>query len=216
MRRHPDPCGSGSPLANPRRGWGEAWAVRNGFRLIAGLDEAGRGPWAGPVVAAAVVLTRQRFHVRIDDSKRLTPRQREHAFEAIHAQADVGVGIASHTIIDRDNILQATRRAMQAAIAQLQHAPQFLLVDGPFKPLSDIPQRNLIHGESQSVSIACASIVAKVTRDRLMRFYDRLFPEYGFAGHKGYGTEAHLASLKMHGPSPLHRCSFRPIAELLR
>ena len=183
--------------------------------MVAGLDEAGRGPWAGPVVAAAVVLKRRRFRVRIDDSKRLTPLQRERAFHAIHEHADVGVGVASHAVIERDNILQATRRAMQDALQQLPHCPDCLLVDGRIPPLADIPQHNLVHGESQSLSIACASIVAKVTRDRLMHFYDRLFPAYRFAEHQGYGTPAHLSALRAHGPSPLHRFTFRPIAELL-
>ena len=191
-------------------------ALRLGFRVVAGLDEAGRGPWAGPVVAAAVVLKRRRFRVRIDDSKRLTPLQRERAYAAIREQADVGVGLANHATIDRENILQATRLAMQEAIALLPQLPEFLLVDGRLPPLAAIQQRNLIHGETESLSIACASIIAKVTRDRLMRFYDRLFPVYRFAVHKGYGTSAHHALLREHGPSPLHRTTFRPIAELLR
>ena len=192
----------------------EAEVLRQGFRAVAGLDEAGRGPWAGPVVAAAVIVKQRRFAVRIDDSKRLTPAQRERAYDAIAEQADIGVGVASHAVIDRENILQATRRAMQAAIRSLDRSPEFLLVDGRLPALGELPQRNLIHGELQSLSIACASIVAKVTRDRLMRFYDRLFPAYKFAEHKGYGTPTHLASLRAHGPSPLHRFSFRPVAEL--
>lgn len=193
----------------------ETEALRAGFRAVAGLDEAGCGPWAGPVVAAAVVLRRRRFHVRIDDSKLLTPRQRERACEAIGDAADVGIGIVSHAIIDRDNILQAARRAMHEALLDLGCAPDFLLIDGRAAPWADLPHRTLVRGERQSLSIACASIVAKVMRDRLMRFYDRLFPEYGFAQHKGYGAPQHLASLRAHGPSPLHRLSFRPIAELL-
>lgn len=193
----------------------EQEALRAGFRAIAGLDEAGRGPWAGPVVAAAVIVTRRRFRVRIDDSKRLTALQRERAYHAIREQADIGVGIASHALIERERIVEATRRAMQEAVAGLLQPPEFLLVDGRLPPLTHLPQRNLVHGESQSMSIACASIIAKVTRDRLMAFYDRLFPAYRFAKHKGYGTAAHRALLREHGPSPLHRISFRPIAELL-
>lgn len=203
-------------MAAARANWRhEAEVLRQGFRVVAGLDEVGVGPWAGPVVAAAVVVRQRRFHVRIDDSKCLTALQRARAYDAICRQADIGVGIISHTIVDRENVLQATRRAMQEAILRLESSPEFLLVDGRLPSLGHLPQRNLVRGERQSLSIACASIIAKVTRDRLMQFYDRLFPQYGFAQHKGYGTRVHVASLRRHGPSPLHRLSYQPVAELL-
>ena len=203
-------------MAAARANWRhETEVFRQGFRAVAGLDEAGCGPLAGPVVAAAVIVQRRRFRVRIDDSKRLTALQRERAYAVICERAHVGVGIASHDVIERVNIFQAARAAMQDALGALPHAPDFLLVDGRQPPLSDVPQRSIIHGDRLSISIACASIVAKVTRDRLMRFYDRLFPAYRFAQHKGYGTRTHLQALREHGPSPLHRRTFAPVAELL-
>lgn len=203
-------------MADARESWlHEGWAIRHGFRVVAGVDEAGCGPWAGPVVAAAVVVRRRRFRARIDDSKRLTALQRERAFAEIQARASIGIGLASHAAIDRDNIARAARCAMQDAIHALTESPDFLLVDGRTPALTPLPQRSLIHGERASLSIACASIVAKVTRDRLMTFYDRLFPVYRFASHKGYGTAEHRAALHAHGPSLLHRRTFRPVAELL-
>jgi len=191
----------------------ERWALAHGYRIIAGLDEAGRGPWAGPVVAAAVVVRKPLFQVRIDDSKRLSPHQRLRAYTAIWQQAHVGVGLASHAAIDATNILIATQQAMRHALANLRITPHFVLVDGIIPQLTDMPQRCLIAGERQSLSIACASIVAKVTRDHLMAFYHRLFPVYEFARHKGYGTALHRHRLQRFGPSPLHRLSFRPVTE---
>ena len=182
------------------------------------MDEAGRGPWAGPVVAAAVVLPhgwgsrRARLPVRIDDSKALTARQRDRAFECILRCAQVGVGLACAEEIDQRNILQATLLAMARAIGDLPIHPELILVDGPAAPHVEIPCWPVIHGDALSYVIACASIVAKVTRDRLMRFYHRLLPHYAFDEHKGYGTSRHCLALTQWGPSLLHRASFRPVA----
>src|SRR3989338_6314344 len=195
----------------------ESIARAAGFRLIAGVDEAGRGPWAGPVVGAAVVLPhgwgsrRARLPVRIDDSKALTARQRDRAFECILRCAQVGVGLACAEEIDQRNILQATLLAMARAIGDLPIHPELILVDGPAAPHVEIPCWPVIHGDAVSRVIACASIVAKVTRDRLMRFYHRLLPHYAFDEHKGYGTSRHRLALTQWGPSLLHRLSFRPV-----
>ena len=148
------------------------------------MDEAGCGPWAGPVVAAAVILHRRDFSVRIDDSKRLTADAREAAYREILARARVGIGLASHEVIDRINIRQAARAAMAAAVARLNPAPEALLVDGTSPSLGLGEQINIVRGDRRSISIACASIVAKVVRDRIMRVYDRWFPGYAFGQHK--------------------------------
>lgn len=179
------------------------------------MDEAGRGPWAGPVVAAAVILRSRPQGVRIDDSKLLTPRQRERAYVAIHACAEVGVGLASPEEIDQINILQASLLAMQRAIADLPTAPDVLLVDGPFSPRVPIPCRPIVRGDHLSEVIGCASIIAKVVRDRLMAFYHDLLPEYGFDEHKGYGTPLHSERLLQFGPSILHRRTFAPVSHAL-
>ena len=179
------------------------------------MDEAGRGPWAGPVVAAAVILSRRLPRVRIDDSKRLTPAQRERAYYAILEHARVGVGIVHAARIDAENIRQATLRAMEEAVAHLARRPDLVLVDGRDVPSVSVPCWPIIGGDRLSYPIACASIIAKVTRDSLMVFYHRLFPEYRFDAHKGYGTPAHRDALRLHGPSPLHRMSFRPLAASL-
>ena len=152
-----------------------------------------------------------RSSIRIDDSKQLTPRQRERAFEAILRCAHVGVGLACAEEIDRDNILQATLLAMRRAISDLPIQPEMILVDGPVVPRVELPCWPIIHGDALSRVIACASIVAKVTRDRLMRFYHRLLPHYAFDEHKGYGTPRHRLALAQWGPSPLHRLSFQPM-----
>ena len=187
-------------------------ARAEGFRRIAGMDEAGRGPWAGPVVAAAVILRETRFAVRIDDSKRLTPMQRAAAYHAIMARAEVGIGIVSADDIDRHNILQATLRAMTAAIRDLSTEPDLILVDGPMAPPLTIPCWPVVHGDQRSRAIACASIVAKTVRDGLMAFYHELYPGYQFCRHKGYGTSLHARALDALGPCLLHRRSFRPVA----
>ena len=186
-----------------------------GFRRIAGVDEAGRGPWAGPVVASAVVLRRARLSVRIDDSKRLTPAQRERAFQVILEHADVGFGIACAEEIDHHRILRATLLAMQRAIDDLPCRADLVLVDGPISPPTVRPCWPVIHGDQRSYVIGCASIMAKVLRDRLMAFYDRLAPQYAFQQHKGYGTSLHLQRLHAFGPSLFHRQSFRPVLEAL-
>ena len=191
-----------------------------GARRLAGVDEAGRGPLAGPVVAAAAVLPRQwtvegmpESLQRLNDSKQLSEQIREQLFEAIHAEPEIhfGVGIIDAEEIDRINILQATHRAMNAALAQLAPPADHALVDGRPVPTLDLPQTAIVKGDAKSFSIAAASILAKVTRDRLMRKYDEQWPQYGFAGHKGYGTAAHLAALAEHGPCPIHRRSFAPV-----
>ena len=179
------------------------------------MDEAGRGPWAGPVVAAAVVLRTARLPVRIDDSKRLTAAQRERAFRAILDHADVGFGIVCADRIDRENILQATLSAMRDALDDLSMDLDLVVVDGPVAPPVDIPCWPLVRGDQRSYIIGCASIMAKVLRDALMDFYHGLMPRYAFNRHKGYGTALHAARLNAFGPSALHRQSFRPILEMI-
>lgn len=179
---------------------------------IAGVDEAGRGPWAGPVVAAAVILHRPRFTARIDDSKKLSPLQRERAFVEILQQAEVGIGIVCAQDIDRLNILQATFLAMRRAIEALSPLPDHALIDGGARPPLPVPCDTLVGGDGRVPAISCASIVAKVVRDRLMRFYHTLWPAYALDEHKGYGTATHLAGLQTQGPCVLHRRSFAPVA----
>jgi ribonuclease HII len=179
---------------------------------VAGLDEAGRGPLAGPVVAAAVVLGPGTRIAGVDDSKRLTPEERESLYPVIHARAvAVGVGVIDAETIDRVNILQATRRAMGLALGSLGVEPELVLTD--FVALDGLrcPQRNLVNGDQRSATVAAASIIAKVTRDRMMAEADREYPQYGFGRHKGYATLEHLAALIMHGPCPLHRRTFNGV-----
>ena len=176
---------------------------------VAGIDEAGRGPLAGPVVAAAVIIAPDRRIKGLADSKLLPPERREELFHVIQERAlAVGVGVVDHETIDRINILQATRRAMTEALAALAVTPELVITD--FVALAGLPcpQRNLVAGDRRSASVAAASIVAKVTRDRMMVEVDAQFPEYGFARHKGYATPEHLAALDRHGPCPIHRRSF--------
>jgi ribonuclease HII len=183
-----------------------------GYRFIAGVDEVGRGAWAGPVVAAAVILNLDQIPEGIDDSKLLSPRRREELFSAIGNTARaLSIGIVDAWEIDRTNILRATERAMTQAIEGLRVRPDFLLIDAVELLDVEVPQRALIRGDQLSVSIAAASIIAKVTRDRLMREYDRLYPGYGFAHHVGYGTRAHREALMRLGPCPIHRRSFRGV-----
>ena len=187
----------------------EARAWRTGVVRVAGVDEAGRGPLAGPVVAAAVVIDPDRRIKRLADSKLLTPERRAELYDVIMARAvAVGVGVVDHVTIDRINILQATRVAMLEALHQLKVAPDLVITD--FVALSGLacPQRNLVDGDARCATVAAASIIAKVTRDRIMLDVDGQFPEYGFARHKGYATAEHLAALDRHGPCPLHRRSF--------
>ncbi|MDP3730535.1 MAG: ribonuclease HII [Candidatus Omnitrophota bacterium] len=186
-----------------------------GFSRIAGVDEAGRGPLAGPVVAGAVIVKDIRFKERIDDSKKLTAKRREVAYREILKKSIVGVGIIGERTIDKVNIYQATKKAMQMAVSRLKIPPDYVIVDGNMKIATKCPLKCIVGGDSKSLSIAAASIVAKVTRDRIMVDYDKLYPQYGFARHKGYGTREHMAAIKTHGASPIHRSSFRPIKDFL-
>jgi ribonuclease HII len=186
---------------------------RKGYKLIIGVDEVGRGPLAGPVVAAAVVLKDTRFNNRIDDSKRLSFLQRERAFREIIDKSTFGIGVVNERIIDRLNILQATRLAMEQAVKVLckklkSKDKLCILVDGNIKLDLKLPIMNIIKGDSKSKSIACASILAKVVRDHIMSLYNKFYPEYGFFQHKGYPTKMHRLALKRFGPSIIHRMSF--------
>jgi ribonuclease HII len=194
----------------------ERQALKNGYQLVAGIDEAGRGPLAGPVVAAAVILPAGLLIKGINDSKKLSPDTRERLFNVIMSQAlSVGIGMGSPELIDRINILQATRHAMLTAVSQLSPQPDYLLIDGISAINSPIPQKTIKKGDSLSLSIAAASIIAKVTRDRLMRELDALHPGYGFSGHKGYGSALHMEAIRRLGPSPVHRLSFGGVKENL-
>ena len=190
-----------------------------GYRLIAGIDEAGRGPLAGPVVAAAVILPpeeRPSWLSLVRDSKQLTPLRREAIFDCIvESGIAFGVGVVSHEVIDEQGIAPATRLAMRHAIEQLSTRPDYLLIDYMRLPDVRIPQKGVVDGDSICVSIAAASIVAKVTRDRLMVELDSQFPGYGLAQHKGYGTLGHLKVLQRLGPCSLHRKTFMPVRDCL-
>ncbi len=195
----------------------ERLLYETGCARVAGIDEAGRGPLAGPVVAAAVVLPRKFSHKRLDDSKKLTPRQRDglHAELTAHTEIRWCAAIVSAEEIDRLNILRATHEAMRRAVAALAETPDHVLIDGlPVHPFP-IRQTALVGGDGLSFSIAAASVIAKVTRDRLMIELDAAHPEYAFAQHKGYGTALHLERLKKHGPCPSHRRSFLPVRQAL-
>lgn len=198
----------------------EAW--NSGLFFIAGIDEAGRGPLAGPVVAAAVAFDRNLLEngpevfAGLTDSKALSEKRRESFFGELQncGFAHIGCSIIGPDIIDEINILQATWKAMAEAVAQISPLPDLALVDG--NPVRGLPcnSKSIVKGDAQSLSIAAASVIAKVTRDRLMLELDVQFPEYGFSKHKGYGTKDHLAAIRRHGPSPHHRKTFRPISEL--
>jgi ribonuclease HII len=190
----------------------ESAAWRRGISRLAGVDEAGRGPLAGPVVAAAVVLAPGARITGVDDSKRLLPEERQRLFDLIQERAvGVGVGIVDHLTIDRINILQATRLAMGQALGALGMEPELVLTDFVTVPGLRCPQRNLVEGDRRSASVAAASIIAKVTRDRIMEEADREYPMYGFGRHKGYGTPEHRIALEQHGPCALHRRTFAGI-----
>ena len=185
----------------------QLWQSR--ITRIAGVDEAGRGPLAGPVVAAAVMFEPGVSIAGVDDSKKLSPAERESLFGQIQTQSiAIGVGIVSPEVIDEINILQATMRAMNDAVSGLDPKPEFLLIDGNFYINRGFPYRTIVKGDSLSFSIAAASIVAKVTRDRLMEDFHSQYPEYGFNRHKGYGTAGHLAAIRTFGRCPIHRKSF--------
>lgn len=181
-----------------------------GYNLIAGIDEAGRGPLAGPVVAAAVILPKGCLIEGVNDSKKLSEKKREKLYDDIIENAIAwGVGIKDNNVIDEINILEATRLEMHEAIENLQVKPDFIFIDAEKKVDTDkIPYLPIIKGDALSISIAAASIIAKVTRDRMMREYDKEYPEYGFEKHKGYGTKVHVEAIKEHGLTPIHRRSF--------
>jgi ribonuclease HII len=188
-----------------------------GVVRIAGIDEAGRGALAGPVVAAAVVLPEKFRHRRLNDSKQLTPELREQIYLELVSNPDIRwtVGVIDSIEIDRINILRASHRAMRLAIAALTNPPEHVLIDGlPVIPFP-IPQTAIVDGDCMSLSIAAASVIAKVTRDRMMRDFCSQFPQYCFGQHKGYGTELHLLKLHEFGPCPIHRRSFEPVAQPL-
>jgi len=188
-----------------------------GITRIAGIDEAGRGALAGPVVAAAVVLPEKFRHKKLNDSKQLAPELREEIYQELIADAEIkwAIGIVDHIEIDRINILRATHKAMRAAIEALLEPPEHVLIDGrPVIPFP-FPQTAIIDGDCYSLTIAAASVIAKVTRDSIMRDFCRQFPEYCFSEHKGYGTELHRIKLHEIGPCPIHRRSFEPVAQPL-
>jgi len=201
------------PLSRPTDRF-EKRARRRGARLIAGVDESGRGPLAGPVVVAAVMFDKRHYPEGIDDCKRVQASERERLFEAVMAAATVSVAIASRARIDRMNILAASLWAMGRAVAGLARRPDHVLVDGNMLP-PDLPCAGeaIVGGDGLSVSIAAASIVAKVARDRLMERVGLAFPDYGFERHRGYSTAAHFEALRLHGPCPHHRQSFAPVRE---
>ena len=194
----------------------EELAKRRGFESVAGIDEAGRGPLAGPVVAAAVILPEEFELPGLTDSKKLTEKQRDKFYPQIRQQAKAfGIGVASVGEIDEINILQATLLAMQRAISRLSHLPDHLLIDGITPLPLKISQQTLKKGDSRSLSIAAASVIAKVVRDRIMYSYSRQLPEYSFAKHKGYGTHLHRQAIAEFGPCYLHRKTFSGVKEYL-
>lgn len=194
----------------------EKKAASSGFLMIAGVDEAGRGPLAGPVVSAAVVLPSDFPIDGITDSKKLSPKKRDLLFDVIMDGATaVGIGMADAEEIDRENILQASLLSMARAVQGLSVAPDYLLIDGIFKIPYDTGQLPIKKGDSKSISIASASIIAKVTRDRMMLEYHQKYPEYGFNGHKGYPTKAHRQAIAKFGPCPIHRRTFKGVIEYL-
>ncbi len=190
---------------------------KKGFNAVAGVDEAGRGPLAGPVLAAAVIVPAGMvFSAKINDSKKLSPRQRVKAFQEITSKCQFSCSAVRRDYIDRENILNAALAAMRQAVAGLKNTPDFVLVDGSISPgFPGIRSAAVIGGDGKSISIACASIVAKVIRDRVMVAYDRRYPAYGFAGHKGYGTREHRLAIEKFGPCAIHRRSFEPIKTMV-
>ena len=189
-------------------------AMRDGAACVAGIDEAGRGPLAGPVVAAAVIFDGKRLPKGVNDSKQLLPERREELYAIIMERAEVGIGVIEVEEIDRINILQASLAAMIAAVGKLSRVPAVALIDGNIAPTLGCTTQCIIDGDAKSVSIAAASIIAKVTRDRIMVALDAAFPHYGFASHKGYSTPEHFEALTRHGPCIHHRRSFAPVREL--
>ena len=200
----------------------DLWSFENearskGHHIVAGIDEAGRGPLAGPVVSAAVVLPVGADLPGIDDSKKLTPAKRNRLYDQLYGVArSIGIGVVDAAEIDRINILQATLQSMAMAVANLQPSPDYLLIDGIFTLTAPLPQQAIKKGDSLSISIAAASIVAKVTRDRIMTQVDDLFPEFGFSRHKGYPTKNHREAIVRFGCSPIHRRTFKGVREYVK
>jgi ribonuclease HII len=196
----------------------EASLKKKGYKYIAGVDEAGRGPLAGPVVAAAVIIPDGVTLENLDDSKKISPKRRDILFDEIAASGAVcAVGIIDNDVIDCMNILKASLMAMRKAVCSLSTPPDFILVDGSFTiPNIDTPQFAIVGGDAACASISAASIVAKVTRDRIMDHYQELYPDFSFGQHRGYPTSMHLEELKKHGPTEIHRKSFRPVSEALK
>jgi len=192
----------------------EIKANNKGYKIVAGIDEAGRGPLAGPVVAATVVFSKNDDLEDLDDSKKLSPKRREKLFPIIQ-EMPYGVAVVGQEIIDEINILQATRLAMKQAVEKLIMNPDILLVDGNQKIDSPIEQWTIVKGDAKSLSIAAASILAKVTRDRIMEEYHHQYPKYEFSKHKGYGTQRHRDLIARHGPCPIHRKTFRGVSEYI-
>ncbi len=203
-------------MSRPTLDHENAWRQR-GHHLIAGIDEAGRGPLAGPVCVSAVILPEGFEHESLNDSKKLTEKKRERIYEELTSCSDLtwSVDMAHVAEVDAVNILQATYAAMRRAALALDTVPQIVLIDGRPVPKFPFTQEAIVKGDSISLSIAAASVIAKVTRDRFMLEAARQYPHYGFEKHKGYGTAAHLVALRQHGPCPLHRRSFAPVAEVL-
>jgi len=194
----------------------EKKATEKGYTEIAGIDEAGRGPLAGPVVSAAVILPPVFTVADVIDSKKLSAKKRVKLYQEIYSHAvSVGIGIVDPVEIDRINILQASLLAMSMATRNLRPQPECLLIDGPFRIPSHLPQKPIAKGDTLSVSIAAASIVAKVTRDRLMERYNEYYPQFGFSQHKGYPTRAHKEAIRKYGYCPIHRRSFKGVKEYL-
>ncbi len=209
------------PVSNIDRLQYEREHVSRGLTRLAGVDEAGRGPLAGPVVAAAIVMSESWIKegipeplLRLNDSKKLNKKVREELFEVIDSDKSIewGIGVVDAPLIDEINILQATHQAMNDALAKITPPVQHALVDGRQVPSLSVPQTAIVKGDGKSYTIGAASILAKVTRDRLMIEYDQKYPGYGFAGHKGYGTRAHLSAIEKLGPCPIHRMSFAPLS----
>ena len=187
---------------------------KQGHEIIAGIDEAGRGPLAGPVVAASVILPENCRVEGLNDSKKLSEKKRNLIFQIIQQKAvAIGIGITYENIIDQINILQAARAAMADSVSRLSCKPDFLLIDGNQKIPSIIPQLTIKKGDALSASIAAASVIAKVTRDRMMLHYDGIYPQYGFSRHKGYGTQDHLKNISKFGPCKIHRKTFKGVKE---
>jgi len=195
----------------------ESALLAKGYRCVAGIDEAGRGPLAGPVSAAAVILPADFSHDLLDDSKKLTEKRRELLYEELTGRDDILWSLAYAEVdeIERINILKATHAAMARAAKSLSQTPDYCLIDG--LPVPDFPLKSegIVKGDGKSLSIAAASVIAKVSRDRLMLQYAETYPEYGFERHKGYGTKLHLEALREHGPCPIHRKTFAPVADVI-